>query len=107
MRTPEGTVKDAIKAVLDEYGDELYQMWPVQMGYGKRVLDCYVCFRGLFIVVETKRSGERARKLQEKTLDEVRNASGHALCVDGPDELRELLSYIARHRVKLVERNVV
>ena len=95
MKTSEGVTKDEIKKVLNEYGDELYAFWPVQTGYGTRTVDCLICFRGLFIAVEAKRKGARARKFQERILDRVRDAHGHALCIDSADELKELLDYIA------------
>ena len=107
MKTPEGVTKDDIKDVLKEYGDELYAFWPVQTGYGSRTVDCLICFRGLFIAVEAKRKGARARKFQERILDQVRDANGHTLCIDSADDLKELLDYIAKHRVVMVACNVL
>ncbi len=96
MRTPEGVTKDAIKAVLKEYGDELYAFWPVQTGYGVRTVDCIICFSGRFIAVEAKRMGMRARRFQERTLDQILKAGGEAICVDSIHELKGLLARVAR-----------
>ena len=105
MTTPEGTTKDDIKDVLKEYGDELYAFWPVQTGYGVRTIDCIICFRGQFIAVEAKRKGARARKFQERVLDKIREANGHAICIDNAAELKDTLDYIAKCEVKLVARS--
>lgn len=106
MKTPEGTTKDDIKDVLKEYGDELYAFWPVSgYGRGSRTVDCLICFRGQFIAVEAKRKGARARKFQERILDKIREANGHAICIDSAVELKDTLDYIAKCEVKLVARS--
>jgi hypothetical protein len=107
MKTPEGVTKDDIKDVLKKYGDELYAFWPIQTGYGVRTVDCLICFRGQFIAVEAKRQGARARKFQERILDKIREASGHAICIDSAAELKDALDYIAKHRVVMVACNVL
>jgi hypothetical protein len=104
MFTPEGITKDAMKKLLDSYGDELYYFFPVQSGYGERLVDTYICFRGLFIAVEAKRPGAKARKFQARIMDRIRDANGETLCIDKIDELKTLLDYIARHEIKLAER---
>jgi hypothetical protein len=95
--TPEGTTKDDIKKLLAAYGDDLYAFWPVQTGYGSRTIDCLVCFRGLFIAVEAKRKGARARKFQERILTQVDKAGGYAFCVDDAKDLKNMLDDIARN----------
>ena len=107
MKTPEGVTKDDIKKLLAAYGDELYAFWPVQTGYGSRTVDCLICFRGLFIAVEAKRRGARARKFQERILDKIRDANGHAICIDSADELRDTLDYIAKCDIKLIPRKYI
>ena len=107
MKTPEGVTKDDIKKLLESYGGELYAFWPVQTGYGSRTVDCLICFRGLFIAVEAKRKGSRARKFQERILDAVRDANGHAICIDSADELRDTLDYIAKCEIKLIPRKYI
>lgn len=102
--TPEGVTKDDIKALLDSYGDELYYCMPVQQGYGKRLVDFYICYRGLFIAIEAKRRGARAKKFQALILDEVRDAGGEALSVDTVEQLQELLDYIKGLEFRLVDR---
>jgi hypothetical protein len=103
MLTPEGVTKKDIVELLDSYAN-LYYMMPVQSGYGERLIDVYICFKGLFIAVEAKRRGGRARKFQQRILDRVRDANGEALCIDDVAQLKELLDFIARHDVKLVEK---
>jgi|SRR5215467_2777603 len=104
MKTPEGIVKDDIKKLLASYGDELYYFMPVQAGFGTRTVDFLICYRGLFIAVEAKRQGSRAKKFQQRILDQIRDANGEALCIDDVAQLKDLLDYISRCTVKLLDR---
>jgi hypothetical protein len=96
MKTPEGTVKDDIKVVLDARGTDLYYFMPVQQGYGKRGLDFFVCYKGMFIGIECKRSGARAKRFQEDLIETIRDAHGHALVTDDARDVENLLDYIDR-----------
>lgn len=95
-KTPEGTVKDDIKALLQSYGDRLYYFMPVQTGYGKRGLDFFVCFKGMFIAIEVKRKGGYAKKFQTDLVEEVRDAHGYAIVTDNVEDVANLLDYIDR-----------
>lgn len=64
MRTPEGRVKDAVKAFLDEQPECWYYM-PVPMGRGKSGLDFIGCSRGRCFMIETKAPGGKETKRQE------------------------------------------
>ena len=52
--TPEGRVKDAIRDVLAEYGEEMWTYWPVPSGYGRKTIDVLGCYRGSFFGIEAK-----------------------------------------------------
>jgi len=90
--TPEGEVKAEIKKVLASYGDELYSFWPVQTGYGVRTIDCIVCYRGRFIAIEVKRKGMRARRFQERILDQISKAGGSAIDLNNVAALQDMLA---------------
>lgn len=96
-RTPEGDVKADIKKLLESYGDRLYFFMPVQQGYGKRGLDFFVCFKGMFVAIESKRVGGYAKKFQIELVETIRDAHGHALVVDNVEDVRRLLDYIDGH----------
>lgn len=84
MTTPEGEVKKALKKILKPHEDEktLYAFWAVQTGYGKRTLDCLVCWRGLFIGVECKREGvEEPAPHQDTIMKAIRAAGGRTFLV--------------------------
>lgn len=91
--TPEGRVKELVKAVLKETG--AYKFMPVQNGMGEPGLDFYCCFRGWFIAIETKAPGKVPTPRQEDTIRRIRDAGGIVFVIDGPagvSELRQLLS---------------
>lgn len=88
MKTPEGRVKDKVKALLTKHG--AYQFWPVPTGYGKRTLDCLVCHRGRFLAVETKREGKDLTPFQKNTRDEISRAWGAVFRVRNEMELAAL-----------------
>jgi hypothetical protein len=93
MTTPEGMVLKEITSWLDSRN--AYYFRPVQSGLGRRGVDLYVCWGGLFLAVEVKRPGGRAKKFQERILDEVRACRGLAVCVDSLKALQEYLSIVA------------
>lgn len=106
MRTPEGKIKDKVKALLTEHG--AYQFWPVQMGYGKRTLDCLVCHYGRFLAIETKRPGKALTPLQQVIAVEMSKTGGTVLRVNSEEELVELkliLESIERPYRQALERN--
>lgn len=96
-KTPEGSVKDEIKQLLESRGAELYYFMPVQQGYGRRGLDFYVCYKGMFIAIECKRLGGRAKRFQEDLVETVRDAHGHALIADCVADVENLLDFIDRN----------
>lgn len=92
MKTPEGKIKDKVKALLAEHG--AYQFWPVPMGFGKRTLDCLVCHRGYFLAIETKGAGKDLTKFQKLTRDEINAAQGPVLRVRDDLELEILQGWL-------------
>lgn len=81
MTTPEGKVKNQIKAWLKEIG--AYQYWPVPFGYSAPMVDCIVCYKGHFVVIEVKRLGvEQATPRQQACLHEIEKHDGKAICTD-------------------------
>lgn len=92
-RTPEGAVKDRIKAVLIEFG--CYFFMPVQTGYGVvGIPDFIVCFQGKFIAIETKAPGKvkDTTVLQDRNIEAIRTAGGAAFVTDNADDVRALLT---------------
>lgn len=84
--TPEGRVKKAVIRVLESFGKELDDFWPVPSGYGQSHLDCIVCFRGMFIAIECKAPGKHPTSLQVLRINNVRKAGGIALVIDSEDK---------------------
>jgi hypothetical protein len=72
--TPEGRLKDEVKAYLDSLG--AYYFMPVQMGFGAATVDFLCCVRGRFVAIETKIWPRKATPRQLLCLDAVRNAGG-------------------------------
>lgn len=94
MATPEGKVKDKVRRLLKKY-DGLYAYWPVPYGYGASTVDCLVCYRGVFLAIETKAPGKVATKRQAVVMGDIANAGGHVFLIDGCTErLRTLLDQI-------------
>lgn len=88
MRTPEGKIKDKVKALLTEH--DAYQFWPVPTGYGKRTLDCLVCHYGRFLAIETKRAGKDLTAFQKITRASMTKACGSVFRVTNEMELAAL-----------------
>jgi hypothetical protein len=82
LRTPEGKVKDEIKAWLTEIG--VYHFWPVQTGIGADTVDCLACINGWFVAIEVKPSDRPAvpTKRQGRRLVEVSKAGGISMTVN-------------------------
>ena len=77
----EGAVKEKVKQILKRIGAHWYM--PVPQGFGKQgVSDFLVCYKGLFIAIETKFGGNKLTKLQGQYGTEVFKAGGLFLVVD-------------------------
>lgn len=79
--TPEGRVKQQVKALLKKHG--AYWHMPVQNGMGDPALDFHVCHRGRYLGIETKRPGGVLTPRQEQTRRRIEAAGGSVLVIDG------------------------
>lgn len=89
----EALVKDDVKALLRKH--EAYWYMSVPGGFGARgAPDFYVCHRGRFCVVETKRDTvTRVSPFQEQHMEEVRNAGGTAFVINATNQ-HELAAWL-------------
>jgi hypothetical protein len=90
--TPEGKVKQKIKAFLVSVG--AWYCMPATGGFGKSgVPDFLVCWKGKFIGIEAKAPGKAGNTttLQNQQLAEIRTAGGIALVCDDVSVLERYL----------------
>ena len=93
-QTPEGKVKDKIKAILKRRN--VYYAMPIGTGYGNSgVPDFLVCANGVFIGVEAKAGKNKPTALQEEHMRRIRSAGGVAMVVneDNINELRKVITW--------------
>lgn len=95
MKTPEGKVKDAIKAwLLRQRG--CYFFLPVQTGMGTATLDIICCWRGTFVAIEVKSEVGKLTKRQMYISGIIEAAGGKVIvasCLeDVTDRLRNFRS---------------
>ena len=86
--TPEGKVKDRIKALLKESGPRVYYFMPQTSGFGKSgVPDIVACVNGVFVGIEVKadKTKNPPTALQTKNLNEIWAAGGVSLVIDEND----------------------
>lgn len=81
MKGPEWHEKQAIDAFLKKLGPE--RVWffkPYMAGFGKSgVPDYCVCLNGAFWSFEVKRPGKEPTAIQNRRMEEVQWAGGHAV----------------------------
>lgn len=95
--TPEGKVKDKVKAILNRRG--VWYCMPRGQTYGRAgVPDLLCCHRGRFIAVETKAGRGKATPLQLRELKDIFGHQGIALIIreDNLDELENALDFAER-----------
>jgi hypothetical protein len=85
VSTPEGKTKAAIKKVLNEYGDALWQHWPVQNGMGTPTLDCNGWFKGHAYAIEAKAPGKKPSPRQVITIERMQQAGAKIFIIDSPE----------------------
>lgn len=88
MKTPEGKLKDQVKAFLKEKG--AYYHMPVQMGYGSPSLDFIGCHQGKFFAIETKAKGKIPTARQNLTMREMSAVQGHVMWTDSVEHLKDV-----------------
>ena len=94
--TPEGLVKNHIKKYLGALPN-CYWFMPVGTGWGTGgIPDIIVCYKGLFIGLETKAPGKEKNvtPLQRMQLDKINHAHGHGRVVSSVAEVRQLIAAI-------------
>lgn len=96
--TPEGKVKNRVKALLKQYEPRLWQHWPVQAGYGKPCLDCHGTFDGFSFAIETKAPGKKPTPRQQATIDDLLEA-GCPVFVIGEKETHDEFKYSGMERL--------
>ena len=91
MKTPEGKVKDAVKKYLDSVG--AYWFMPVQTGYGTTTLDFLICYKGVFIGVETKSPTVelKGNVRQRLIIKKIQAAGGCALVIHDVEQLKHYI----------------
>lgn len=93
-QTPEGKVKDLVKALLKQYG--AYYFMPVQNGYGAAGLDFHCTYKGLSLYIETKAPGKQLTPRQLGTLSAVQAAGGAFFLVRNSDDLEAVQIWLER-----------
>ena len=79
--TPEAKVKKKVTTILKEHGAFFFT--PVTGGFGHSgIPDIVACFNGKFIGIECKAGDKKPTALQNKVLEDIRNARGFALVVN-------------------------
>lgn len=86
--TPEGKVKDKIKAVFKRCG--VYYHMPVQNGMGEPTLDFVACVNGRFFAVEAKAPGKKPSQRQQITMDKMASSGAYVFMVSNDEELAVL-----------------
>lgn len=100
---PEERVKHDVKKLLKERGVWFYM--PVQNGMGVvGIPDFVCCYKGMFLVIETKRPNKTPTTLQQRIkklspnqlnrLREIQSACGVALVVDDARQVDEVLETV-------------
>jgi hypothetical protein len=90
-KTPEGKVKDDIKAWLKARG--IWFFMPVSNGFGMHgIPDFICCWGGRFLAIEAKAPGKRANTstLQDMQIVGIHKAGGAAIVVDDVSQLTQL-----------------
>lgn len=96
--TPEGKVKNEIKAYLDSLEGCWYFM-PQMMGYGRKgIPDIIGCYKGHFFAVEVKAAGKSKATTpwQDRELALARAAGGKVCVAESVEQVRELISLVMR-----------
>lgn len=92
--TPEGKVKKMVKDRLKQFGDDIYQHWPVLNGMGAPELDCNLIVNGRSVSIECKAPGERMTPRQRLTTVAKRRAGGLVFEVDSEFDMNAVVRAI-------------
>ena len=97
-RTPEGAVKDKVRAILDKLN--IYHFMPPANGYGRQgIPDIIGCMGGKFIAVECKAGKGKLTELQTRELTKIDKANGLTFVAreDNLTKLEEILNAALNH----------
>lgn len=90
--TPEGKVKTKTKKLLADAG--AYQFSPQSGIYGRSgVPDIVGCYKGCFFAIECKAGKGKTTALQDRELQNIRDAGGRAIIVN-EDTIGEVTSWL-------------
>ena len=89
MRTPEGQIKDKVKAYLKE--KRAWYFMPVPSGYGIPTLDFIGCYKGKFFAIETKAPGKEPTRRQFNTMMAMQDAGGWVVWSNDWDRLKQAM----------------
>ena len=93
--TPEGIVKDSVKALLKRY--KAHYFMPVSNGMGRAgVSDFIGCYKGLFFAIETKSPTGKPTALQLKYLGEIEASGGRSFIVRDEHSLSVIENWLKR-----------
>lgn len=107
MSTPEGKVKDHVKAKLAVYRPHLYSHWPVQNGMGEPTLDCNGSINGRAFAIETKAPGKQLTARQTVTASKMTQAGVKVFVIDGPFGLAQLHDWLEYWHVRgMIEEGI-
>ena len=88
--TPEGYLKNQVKAYLKSIGAWFFM--PVPTGFGVRgVPDFIGCLQGKFFAIETKTTGRQPTVFQEMCIAAIKKAGGAAGVAYTLEEAKDLL----------------
>lgn len=91
-KTPEGKVKDAVKALLKRLG--IWYCMPMGTGFGTSgVPDFICCVAGRFLAIETKAPGKRSNTtaMQDEQIVGIHKSGGSAIVIDDVSQLALVL----------------
>jgi Holliday junction resolvase len=93
MATPEFKVKASVVKLLHKYN--AYYFFPATHGYGRSgVPDIVACVKGKFVAIECKAGKNTTTALQDREINKIRTAEGHAMVVN--EENLELLEWVLK-----------
>jgi Holliday junction resolvase len=102
MATPEGKVKVAVVKLLNKYN--AYYFFPATHGYGRSgVPDIVCCVKGKFVAIECKAGKNTTTALQDREINRIRTAEGHAMVVN--EENIELLEWVLKELTHVNEKD--
>lgn len=93
VTTPEGAVKNKVKAALKSRG--IWYYMPMQTGFGVvGIPDFICCWNGKLLAIETKAPGKRNNTTpnQDRVIAEIQAAGGVAIVVDNITQLEGVLN---------------